>query len=258
MADGRDPDFVIIGAQRGGTTSLYRYLVAHPNFAPAAKKELHFFDNRFDLGIAWYTAQFPRPTPERPVTGEATPYYLFHPHAPRRLAALMPAAKLIVLLRNPVDRAYSHYQHEVRRGNETLTFEEAIAAQDERLRGEQERMLADETYRSRAHQRFSYLARGRYLDQLRVWFDRFPRDRFLILKSEDFYRNPVATVRHATDFLGLPRAPLVDRRAYNDEPYAPMRPETRRRLEEHFREPNRELAAALGDHFTWPEAAPLA
>ncbi len=129
------PAFVIVGAQRGGTTSLYRYLAAHPGVLPASRKELHYFTNRHDRGPDWYRSQFP-PTPPGTITGESTPYYLFHPHAPRRLHAFAPDVKLIVLLRNPVDRAYSHYQLQVRRRHETLPFEEAIAREEERLAGE--------------------------------------------------------------------------------------------------------------------------
>ena len=124
------------------------------------------------------------------------------------------------------------------------------------MRGEVERLLTDETYQSFLHAHHSYLARGCYLDQLRAWFGCFPRDRFLILKSESFYQDPDAAFRQATGFLDLPPVPLADRRAYNDEPYAPMPAETRRRLEECFTAPNRELAAVLGDHFAWPDGAP--
>ena len=241
------PDFVIIGAQRAGTTSLYHYLTAHPRVAPAARKELHFFTQYATRGIAWYRSQFPHDQPNEIITGEATPYYLFHPHVARRLAACCPATKLIVLLRNPVDRAYSHYQLEVRLGNEPLSFEDALAQEDERLAGEPERMLADEQYQSFNHQHFSYLARGRYADQLQRWFDLVPRDRLFILKSEDLYHTPSAVVRRVTDRLALPPVDLTDRRAYNNEPYAPMHPATRAWLERHFHDANQELRDLLND-----------
>ncbi len=103
------PDFVIIGTQRGGTTSLHAYLSAHPQVATPATKELHFITDRYERGLDWYLGQFPAELPPDVITGEATPYALFHPLAPRRLREIAPAARLIVLLRNPVDRAYSHY-----------------------------------------------------------------------------------------------------------------------------------------------------
>lgn len=137
------PHFLIIGAARSGTTSLYSYLVEHPRVVAAAKKELHFFDLRFPNGPAWYRDQFPSLSPDT-ITGEASPYYLFHSHVPKRVFKLLPHVKLIVLLRNPVDRAYSHYYHAVKHGIETLPFERAIEQEDERLRGEVARMLEEE------------------------------------------------------------------------------------------------------------------
>ncbi|MEJ2557594.1 MAG: sulfotransferase domain-containing protein, partial [Anaerolineae bacterium] len=117
------PDFLIIGAQKCGTDSLFRYLGGHPCIKLASSKEAHYFDLKFDKGINWYRSHFPlipykysvkRLRKQDLITGEATPYYLFHPHAPGRAAAIVPHVKLIVLLRNPADRAYSHYNHEVK------------------------------------------------------------------------------------------------------------------------------------------------
>ena len=114
---GRLPDFVIIGAQRCGTSSLYSYLIEHPQIAPATRKELHYFDLNYAAGDEWYRSQFPQ-FPDTPfdgrltVTGEASPYYLFHPMAAERCASVVPDAKLIVMVRDPVERAYSHYHHE--------------------------------------------------------------------------------------------------------------------------------------------------
>src|SRR5579885_2674785 len=127
------PDFIIIGTQRGGTTSLYAYLGQHPQIAPAVIKEVHFFDNNYERGVGWYRTQFPflieksiakNIGQQNFITGEASPYYLFHPHVPERAAKVVPGAKLIVLLRNPIDRAYSHYYHEVELGHEKLSFEQ--------------------------------------------------------------------------------------------------------------------------------------
>lgn len=247
----KGPDFVIIGAQRGGTTSLHRYLGEHPDIILPVTKELHYFSRLYDRGDDWYRRQFPVRLPEPMITGEATPYYLPHPHAPRRLHAFAPAAKLIVLLRDPVDRAYSHYQHEVRRGHETLPFEEALAREEERLRGEQERMLADETYDSLPYQRFSYQSRGLYAEQLGAWFAFFPREQSLIVESERFYAEPIATVRRVTDFLGLPGHDLADSSVRNQVDYPSMSAAARRRLQPCFDQSNRDLVALLGTPFSW-------
>lgn len=245
------PDFVIIGTQRGGTTSLHRYLRQHPRIILPARKELHYFSRFYDRGAGWYREQFPARLPIGTLTGEATPYYLFHPLAPRRLRTDASAAKLIVLLRDPVDRAYSHYYHERRGGHELVPFEAAIAAEPERLRGEVERTIADERYDSVALRHHSYLARGRYAEQLRAWLAQVPRDRLLILESEALYRDATATARLVTDFLGLPPRNLRDRRAANDEPYPPMATETRAGLEAAFDGPNRELVELLGWTPSW-------
>ena len=250
-AAARLPHFVILGTQRGGTRSLYRYLAAHPDVLPAAYEEVHYFSLFFDRGLRWYQAQFPSPEAGR-LTGEASPYYLFHPLAAERMRAVMPEAKLIALLRDPVDRAYSHYQLEARQGNEPLSFEEAIAAEPERLAGEAERISDDDTYISFAHQHYSYLARGHYAEQLRRWLKLFPRYRLLVLKSEDLFQHPAAQYRHVTDFLSLEPRDLVARPGVGELRYEPMSDETRQRLHAYFAERNADLARLLGSEMTWP------
>src|SRR5262249_27856015 len=149
-------DFVIIGTQRGGTTSLYRYLIDHPDVAGAMlTKEVHYFDTNLRRGPGWYRAFFPtkaardrhrRRTGRELVAGEASPYYLFHPLVPDRAHELLPDAKLVVMLRDPVERAFSHHGHEVELGYEQLGFAEALDREPERLAGELERMRADPAY----------------------------------------------------------------------------------------------------------------
>ncbi len=116
----RLPDFIILGAQRAGTSSLYYYLSQHPQILPAVRKELHFFDDHYRRGLGWYRSQFPTRGARGTITGEATPYYLSHPHAPARIQRLLPQARLIVLLRNPVERAISHYFFEVSHQREVV------------------------------------------------------------------------------------------------------------------------------------------
>jgi Sulfotransferase domain len=147
------PDFLILGTENGGTTTLHWTLCQHPHVEPATKKEVHFFDSHrwFEKGIGWYRSRFPAPAwgdGRRVITGEASPYYLLHPFAPHRASITVPDAKLIALLRNPVDRAYSAYKHRVLTGRESLSFEEALDAEEERTSGELEKMLSDESYHS--------------------------------------------------------------------------------------------------------------
>lgn len=246
------PDFVIIGAQRCGTTSLYNYVADHPGVASAFMKETHFFDLHFSKGLGWYRAHFPlashRP---RQIIGEATPYYLYYPHAARRVRAAMPGAKLIVLLRNPIDRAYSHYNHEVSMGAESLSFEDALAREESVLPAETARVVADEGYRSYAHFHYSYLARGIYADQLEPWTSLFPREELLVIRSEDFYADPATVVGQVFGFLGLPAWASGVYKKYNLAHYVDMNPATRERLAAFYRPHNLRLYKNLGKDFGW-------
>jgi hypothetical protein len=247
---GRLPDFLIIGAQRGGTRVLYDALTRHPQVQPARTDEIHFFSLFFDRGLDWYRAQFPSRPPGQ-VSGEASPYYLFHPLAARRVHAVAPEVKLIALLRDPVDRAYSHYQLEVRQGVEPLSFEDAIAAEEERLAGEEARIVDDDTYVSFSHQHYSYLARGRYVEQLRRWLARFPRDQMLVVRSEDFYQDAAAVYQRVTDFLGLERHALELGHGADEPSYPPLAPATRRRLTDYFATRNAALSELVGAEIGW-------
>ena len=251
------PDFIIIGAQKCGTTFLYHLLCQHPYVDAATRKEVHYFDMRFEKGIGWYRARFPRPREvegRRVITGEASPYYLYHPHAARRAAEAVPQAKLIVLLRDPVDRAFSDYHDKVRQGGERLTFEEAIEAEESRLRGEREKMLADESYASRNYRAFSYLSRGIYVDQLQTWLEFFDREQMLVLKSEDMFSNTSDTLKRVLNFLNLPdwepdTLPVSE--TLNEGRYAPIDPATQQRLRDYFEPHNQRLYAYLDTNLDW-------
>ncbi len=238
----RLPDFVIIGAQRGGTTSLYRSLTEHPDVGAALRKEVHFFDRYHANGLDWYRAHFPRHG-EASVVGEASPYYLFHPGVPQRVREVLPQARFIALLRNPVDRAYSHYQMLVRRGVEDLSFEEAVAREPERLAGGDPE--------SQAWRHYSYLTRGLYAEQIERWWDVFPREQLLIVKSEDLYQDTGGVVGQVSAWLGLRPWEPSDLKAYHVADYRDMDPVTRQRLLAHFAPFNRRLYDLLGRDFGW-------
>ncbi len=248
------PSVLIIGAQKSGTTSLFNYLVQHPDVQRPFGKEIHYFDLHYAGGIKWYRGRFPYTHRLRggSLTLDASPYYLVHPLVPQRAAEVLPQVKLIALLRNPVDRALSHYQHEFRAGRESLSFAEAIEKEPERLAGEEERLLHDPHYYSYNHHRYSYTLRGLYVEQLRRWAQHFPRSQLLVLQSEWLFRDPVAASAAVYDFLGLSPHRLAHYRPFLQGKYERDIPaELRTRLTAYFEPCNRELYRWLGEEFDW-------
>jgi sulfotransferase family protein len=246
------PDFLIIGAQKAGTTALYAYLREHPQITGPSWKEVSFFDRHYGRGEAWYRGNFPNTLRARGgLVGEASPSYLFHPLAPERVAALVPEAKLVALVRNPVDRAFSHYQHEVALGREPRSFEDALVAEDERLRGEEDRIVADPAYFSHAWWNYTYRARGRYAEQLERWLAVFPREQLLVMPSEELLAEPEQAHGRVLEFLGASPHRLDAYPRVFERQYEPMRPETRLRLAAEFAEPNRRLYELLGRNLGW-------
>ncbi len=253
------PDFLIIGAQKCGTTSLYDLLVTHPAVAPAYQKEVHYFDRYYNKGLIWYRANMPRQRDRRQaakegrefICGEAAPSYIYHPLAAERVKRVLPHGKFVLLLRNPVDRAFSHYHKECGREDETLTFEEALAKEDERLEGKFEKVLQTGTH-SHNWWHYSYKARGRYAEQLDRWFRLFPRDQFLILKTEDMAADTPATVSQVCRFLGIAENGVTDFPRSNVGGYGKeMNPETRAMLQEYFRPHNERLYKMINRDMGW-------
>lgn len=248
------PSALLIGAQKSGTTSLFHYLLEHPDVLPSFGKEIHYFDLHYARGVRWYRGRFPFRHQLRrgALTFDATPYYLAHPLAPQRAAQLLPNTKLIAVLRNPVDRAFSHYQHEVRAGRETLSFAEAIEKESERLAGEEERLRADPGYYSFNHHHFSYTRRGLYVEQFRQWLQHFARSQLLVLQSERLFRDPAAATAAVQEFLGLRPFRAHSHKVFLQGKYdREMPPEVRKRLATYFEPYNRELYQWLGEEFDW-------
>jgi hypothetical protein len=261
------PTFLVIGAQKSATTSVIHYLGGHPDVF-ALRDEVHFFDRNYDRGIDWYRHLFAGGEEARAV-GESTPEYMYLEEVPARLAQHVPTARLVAILRNPVDRAYSQYWHNRTRGAEPLGFEDALRAEEERLAG------GDPVSRSR----YSYVDRGRYLQQLQRVCEHFPGDLVRVELFEDLQRDRPGVVRSLFRFLGLeegivpegidrarnrfvsfrsqrlrkpirrlpgPLRRVAARLNIRYTEYPPLSPGVRARLLERFADDNRALASWLG------------
>jgi Sulfotransferase domain len=256
------PDFVVIGAAKAGTTSLFAWLGEHPYVVPACKKEVHFFDYNYFRGEGWYRAHFPSRSERerfaavrgRPfLTGEASPSYLSHHWAPERLARTLPDARLLVSLRNPIERAYSQYQMSIREQEEPLaSFAEAIAAEERRLAPERERMLADRWYNSWPTGCWSYLMRSRYAEQLERWMRFFAREQFHFLTLEQLAADPQGTLDGVHEFLGLPAHRYAELAPAHVAPrYDTIGAAERAALADYFKPHNQRLYELVGADFGW-------
>lgn len=215
----------IIGTQKGGTTSLWHYLRQHPLFLSSRVKEPHFFDKpqNYRKGRSFYESLFPAwrgrllsLTKIPNVLFESTPSMLFCPHSPQRvLETVGEDVRFVVLLRNPIDRAYSHYRHSVRRGLESESFETALALERDRIGDLQQKWLDDPDFFDSDLMTFSYFSRGRYDEQLNRWLQYFPRSRFLILESEAFFQHPKDTIARVCHLVGLKPLVTPDTRPQN-------------------------------------------
>jgi hypothetical protein len=243
---------------------LFKYLNRHPNVLPMwpgveNAKKTYFFDRYYYRGTNWYRAHFPtsrqrekvrRLTGAPAVTGEAAVNYMFNPVVPERVKQTLPNVRLIVVLRNPVDRIWSHYHERVNAGTETLSFQDALDAEEERLAGEVEHMLEDPRYYSERFDFCSYKARGRYLEHLERWLDLFPPEQLHIVRSEDMYADPETAVARVQRFLGLPDQPVSAHR-YNYLPSDTLSPELRKQLSDYYRPHVAALEDRLGRSFDW-------
>ena len=266
------PDVVIIGVKRGGTTSLFRDLEAHPSMCPLVPsarhmpmrenmKGVHYFDTHFTRSARWYRSHFAtRLTKSRvkqatgaAFTAEASPYYLFHPLAAERAAAMLPpTTRFVILLRDPVERTVSHWSEQTRNGVETLSLREALAAEDDRV-GDAATRLADGTVEtSHAHEQQSFASQSFYADSIRRWVAAVGSERVLILYSEDHYRDPAATVDAITDALGIARTETVGEHR-NAAPRArSLDVDLDAELTERFRSDVDDIANIVGGRPPWP------
>jgi len=253
------PNLITIGTSRGGTESLYHYIRHHPNIAVSSKREIYFFgkDPHYDTGLNWYRSFFPTTIFEKffnkthkknLIIYEGSTDYLFQSKAPKRIFDDLGNIKFIVMLRNPVERAYSHFYHNIDTGLDNLdSFEEAIKLEPKRLKEWSNDGLDDTMFNH-----YAYLKRGIYVDQLENWFKIFPREKFLIMKTEDLKKDPQKIVNQLYDFVGLPHAKIREQLNRNIAHYPkPINPETRKKLVDYFKPHNERLNKLLNTNFNW-------
>ncbi|MBT0992902.1 sulfotransferase [Cellulomonas sp. DKR-3] len=261
------PDWLIVGCKRGGTTSLFNYLVRHPGVLPMfptmrGNKTTDYFFKEQARGDAWYRSHFhteryrnrlARTLGYRPVSGEASPFYVWDPRIAERVRAAAPDVRAIMLVREPVRRAWSHYQERVQNGVEALSFADALEAEDERLDGELDRMREDPGYYSAAYDFYSYRSRGVYLPQIRNWHATFPREQLLVIRAEDLYGDTQATFDEVCAFLGIPSVPMATRSSFNSTWRTSDLPpqEVADELAAYYEPHNRELGEYLGRPMGW-------
>lgn len=246
------PDFVVLGAQRAGTTSFYEAIGTHPSIHLAHRKEVHYYDLHYGRGINWYRANFPLVSKLKPgdLTGEATPHYLVHPTVPSRMAGTIPDAKLIVLVRDPIERAHSAWRLRRRQGLDERSFEEAI---DDEHDGPITAMVDWEGDLDAVTRilPYLYLAKGRYAEQLERWLGYYPREALCVIRSEDLFLEPQKQLEDLAEFLGIARFAAATVQKVNATAPADMSADTRKRLAEYYRPHNERLEALLGRSFGW-------
>ncbi|MBZ5739740.1 sulfotransferase domain-containing protein [Nocardioides mangrovi] len=259
------PDFLVIGTKRGGTTSLFNYLLMHPGILGLypqvrGRKSTDYFFRNLHLGEPWYRSHFhtdahleraTRRLGYRPQSGEASPFYMWDERIPERVHELAPSVKAIALVRDPVERAWSHYQERVQNGVEPLSFPEALEAEERRTAHELERMRNDPDYHADAWDWYAYRQRGVYLPQLETWTATFPREQLLVLRSEDMYADVQSAFDTTCEFLGLPSVELPTRKTFNASARAPMPESVRAELTDFYAPHNARLEAFLGRSLHW-------
>ena len=255
---------LLLGAARSGTTAFFYCFKSHLDISASNHKELHFFDQKikYNLGYGWYRNQFNGDG----IAFEATPFYLYHPSIPKLVYKFVCEfdidIKFVILLRNPIDRAYSHFHHSRKRffkrrtgsfAEELETFEETIKVEDIRLQNDLKELETDPYYNALYLQAYSYLARSRYVEQLVRWFKFFPKDKFLILRAEDFYTDPQCIFEQTLNFLNLDNKFIPSPKIHNINKgsYEPIKQETKEYLQNYFKSYNQDLYDLLSKDFGW-------
>ena len=253
------PDFIIIGSMKCGTTSLYYDICEHPCTIAAAYDEIGFFDSNFHLGLNWYRSMFPtkrriediRRKEGVAITGEDTPFYFWNPVAAKRIQKLLPNIKLITILRNPIDRAYSEYQDLVSSESNSPSFETFIE-NEINTRRKDSSLITEENFEV-FNQKNSYLLKGIYVDQLKIWAGLFPKEQIFTLSTENLNSEPITALESVFQYLNLPDYKIKNTQRQKQKKYVPMNSQTRKILIEFFKPHNERLFKFIGKKFDWDE-----
>ncbi len=246
------PQFLVVGAQKSGTTSLFYYLAKHPSIIMAYDQEVSYFDLNYQLGLRWYKIQFPTLNRVKDkIVGENTPNYLFYPTCPKRISELHPDMKIVMLLRNPVHRAYSQYWHEKKYGYENRDVWEAIVEEEDRVQENYHQLLLGEIDHSFEVYHFAYLKRGLYAEQIARYMEYFDRKSFCIVSTEEFSRDPHSTLDRIFHFLSINSHKPDISEPHNVNVYPRMPEELEKFLYSYYESPNDRLFKLIGQTFDW-------
>jgi len=245
------PDFIIAGTVRSGTTSLYYNICEHPSVLSADYDEIGFFDRNYHLGVNWYRSMFPtqkhmkeiKTKTGNSITGEDTPFYFWRKDSAKRIFNLLPNCKIIIILRNPIDRAYSNYQLGKRTGWENLSFEETIEIEKKQLKNGLIPSQFDDLR--------SYLIKSIYSYQIKYWLDIFPKNQLKIISTEELSKNVKNTMSDLFKFLEISDYEIIKGQEKKSEIYPEMIQDTRNELKSVFKDYNEELFKLINKRFEW-------
>lgn len=253
------PDFFVIGVVRSGTTSLFHYLGQHPCIRSSAYDEIGYFDDNFHLGENWYRSLFPTIFTKNKIlkehgkfrTYDVTPFYIYNPLVVERIKTYSPNSKIIACIRNPIDRAYSNYMIELQDGDTELSFEDRIQPEielinDKKIKLDNNAFLVNTYYDN-------IIARGFYADQLRYWYQAFPKNQLLMVSSEELSKNTHNTLNEIFNFLDLPNTEINDISKKNKREYSAMKKETREFLTKLYKPYNEKLYNLIDRKFDWDD-----
>jgi len=250
---GRLPDFIILGTQKGGTTSLYNYLINHSKISGGSRREIHFFDKYYEKGVHWYKNNFLNSN-ENILTCECSPDYIHHPLIAKRIKNILPKSKLIILLRDPVERAISNYKHNIYIGKykKNMTIEEIIDKEKIYIKKEKNKINLKRTYYSRKFKYYSLLDRGIYHKQIKRYFNLFNKNQIHIIFSEKLFFNTQEELKKVFEFLKLNNENVPCTKIYNKSKIDyEVNKTTRNKLENFFLPHNKKLYRTLNSKFRW-------